>query len=250
MEERIIKSFGIACQAEMRRRLHPTTENRYCSDFIWLSHFEIPSHIHIESDFNHFARSLKFKSKVHRDFALYCFRYGYLNAVNLFFEYKEDADLRSLFFDFCANSDKEIYPNGYTQACDWFKKGYKLALYQQGKFILSAINDNICDKFNLTNSIRLPYNKQLDNEFERLVSYIDPELQLSSNKVKNYYCAIAFKIGRLLSLNVGKTEVSGFWNVYFSSLFVDYFGSDEYVLDYDDYIIDYFDWFKTGVELS
>ena len=243
MEERIIKSFGIAWQAEMRRRLHPTTENRYCSDFIWLSHFEIPSHIHIESDFYHFARSLKFKSKVHRNFAFYCFKYGYLNAVNLYFEYKEEEELYSLFFDFCANSDREIYPNGYTQAFDWFTKGYKLALYQKGKFILSAINDNICNRCNLDNSIRLPYNKQLDNEFEGLAWNIDPELQLPANKVKNCYCAIAFKIGRLLSMNVVKAGAFCFLNKYFHKLFVEYFGKDEYVLTY-------FDWFKAGIQFS
>lgn len=243
MEKKIIKSFGIACQTEMRRRLHSTNENRYCSNFIWLSRFEIPSQIHIGSDFNQFARSLKFKSKVHRNFAFYCFKYGYLNAINLYFEYKKEEDLYSLFFDFCANSDREIYPNGYTQAFDWFTKGYKLALYQKGKFILSAINDNIHDKVNLTNPIRLPYNNQLDNEFEGLAWNIDPELQLPANKVKNCYCAIAFKIGRLLSLNVGKTEAYNFLDIYYSRLFVDYFGADKYVLDY-------FDWFKAGVQFS
>lgn len=243
MEERKINSFGIACQTEMRRRLNPSGENRYCSNLIWLSRLEIPSHIHIESDFNHFARSLRFKSKVHRGFAFHCFRYGYLNAVNLFFEYKKEEDLYSLFFDFCANSDKEIYPNGYTQAFDWFTKGYKLALYQQGKFTLSAINDTICNRLSLDSKIRLPYNKQLDNEFEGLAWSVDPMLLTHLNSMKMCYCAIAFKIGWLLSLNVGKRQVLNFCDTYFSRLFVDYFGSDKYVLDY-------FDWFKTGVELS
>lgn len=241
METVKVKSFSIACQTEMKRRLNLTQKDCYWPNLIWLSRLDIPSQIYLENDFKQFAKSLHFKSKVHHDFAFYCFKYGYLNAVNQYFDYRSDEELFSLFFDFCASSEKEIYPNGYTQAHDWFVKGYKLALYQRGKFVLSAINDNIRNKLNIQEQIRLPYYKRLDNEFEGLIIYLDPELTLSMNGVKMCYCAIAFKIGRLLALNLSKKEVMNFVDVYFGRLFVDYFGADKYVLDY-------FDWFKTGVE--
>ena len=234
-------NFSIAFQTEMKKYVENYGKRSpYFHNPLCLPMMSLPSHIHIKNDFANLTKELKITDEVKKDF-FYFFKYGYLNAVNFCFSYKEDKSLDSLFWDFCADNNIHDISCEYDDAKEWFCKGYKLALYQQNDFILSSINDKLCKSLNAEPLKVLPSVQTINNSFNESINLIEP--QLLKSPIKLSCMSLTFKIGWISALLIGKDEIECAYDEYFSYLIINYFGADEFVLDY-------FDWFKQGVKLS